>query len=284
MTYAAAPTERFVNRTRRAHSIPRKLWAERKPYLIPIYYLLFTSDLAREGIRNSGSYAFADHIYCGKASGRWGVGTLVDRLLLDMPAARAFRTRFIHARESIVRHAVTWPSDEPINVLSVPCGIGRELLQAATSLRRHSPATYARLTCGGVDLDPAPLETTRVQAAACGLRPFRLIVADALDAGNLPEGQTLVTSTGFGEFLADDELFYFYRKCRAALTTGGWLVTSATRRHPLSDYLLRNLGELHTQYREAPELVALLRAAGFDDVRWQQDTLGLQTLAVAVRA
>ena len=48
------------NRTRTSASIPRKLLREGKLHLLPVYALMRTSDLAREGIENSGSYRFAD--------------------------------------------------------------------------------------------------------------------------------------------------------------------------------------------------------------------------------
>ena len=38
---------------------------------IPLYFVLRSSDLAREGLDHSGSWRFADHIYKGEPSG-WG--------------------------------------------------------------------------------------------------------------------------------------------------------------------------------------------------------------------
>jgi len=49
----------------------------------------------------------------------------------------------------------------------------------------------------------------------------------------------------------------------------------------IADYLMRQLAELHTQYRGEDELVRWLRAAGFEDVATRQDDVGLQTLVVA---
>jgi len=60
---ATGQTFRLPNRTRQSASIPRRLVTEGKYHLLPVYALLTTSDLAREGIRNSGSFRFADHIY-----------------------------------------------------------------------------------------------------------------------------------------------------------------------------------------------------------------------------
>src|SRR5213596_2667867 len=96
-------SRQLPNRTRRSESIPRRLLAERKYHLLPIYALLTTSDLAREGIRNSGSFRFADHIYRNEPSGRFGVGRLLDRVLLKLRGARSMRSRFFHSRLEILR-------------------------------------------------------------------------------------------------------------------------------------------------------------------------------------
>jgi hypothetical protein len=68
---------------------------------LPIYWLLRTSDLAREGFENSGSYRFADHIYEDRPSGRYGVGQWLDSWLLKMPAVQAFRARYFMARDAL---------------------------------------------------------------------------------------------------------------------------------------------------------------------------------------
>jgi hypothetical protein len=55
-------------------------------------------------------------------------------------------------------------------------------------------------------------------------------------------------------------------------------------RDRVGDYLARELAELHTHYRTSAQLTGLLRSAGFDYVRAEPDTVGLQTLAVATKA
>src|SRR6476661_8845668 len=97
------PSLELPNRTRRSESIPRRLVSEGKFHLLPVYALLTTSDLAREGIRNSGSFRFADHIYRNEPSGRYGVGRVLDRVLLGLRGARSLRSRFLHSRVEILR-------------------------------------------------------------------------------------------------------------------------------------------------------------------------------------
>ena len=269
----------FFNRTRTSASIPRRLVLEGKLHLLPLYALLRTSELAREGIDHSGSYRFADHVYRGRPRGTLGVGTLLDAILLRLRAARAMRGRFLHARNEILAAARLHLADRPFRVLSVPCGIARELVETAAALEAEDPALRARATFFGIDLDPRPLELSRRLAG--GARGFQLIRADALDSAAYPVELDAIVSTGFGEFLPDDALVRFYGICRGALRKGGALITSGTRRDPVSDYLMRELAELRARYREPDELLRLLRLAGFTDITARPDPTGLQTLVVA---
>ena len=276
---AAATPGRFFNRTRTSPSIPRRLLGEGKLHLLPLYAILQTSDLAREGIKNSGSYRFADHVYRGRPGGRLGVGKLLDGALLHMRGARSMRSRFFHARGEILAAAFRHPAGLPFRVLSVPCGIARELVVAAEILRAADPAFSARASFFGIDLDPSPLELSRRLAG--GLPGFRFFRADALDAASYPQEMDVILSTGLGEFLSDEQLVRFYAVCGAALCKGGSLVTSGTRRDPVSDFLMRELAELSAHYREPGESVQLLRRAGFQDITAHLDGVGLQTLLVA---
>src|SRR4051794_33619475 len=147
----------LVNRTRYSPSIPRRL-LKQTPYLLPLYYLARLSDLAREGMENSGSYHFADHIYAGRASGRYGIGTIVDRALLSLPACRSFRNRYIHSRDRIVDYVRSAAAKE-CRILSVPSGLPRDLVEAAAVLRNTRTRFY------GLDIDPAVLQEARDMTA-----------------------------------------------------------------------------------------------------------------------
>src|SRR5688572_18490164 len=89
----ARMSARLHNRTRRTEDLPGKFRREGRRWLIPLYHLLRQSDLAREGIANSGSYRFADHLYANCASGIGWFGRWLDARLLNLPAARAMRAR-----------------------------------------------------------------------------------------------------------------------------------------------------------------------------------------------
>jgi len=272
--------DRFPNRTRRSASIPRRLVAEGKYHLLPVYALLTTSDLAREGIRNSGSFRFADHIYRNEPSGRYGVGRVLDRVLLGLRGARSLRSRFLHSRVEILRALEEMDAGaNHATVVSVPCGIARDLHDVAQTLRGSSRGKYGNVRFVGIDLDPEPLMLSRDLTR--GHQSFDFRCADALAPGSIPRDVDVIVSLGFGDFLPDGILYDFYRRCLAALRPGGRFITSAMDRDRISDYLARELAELHAHYRSTDRLTALLTSAGFVSVRTTMDSFGLQTLAVA---
>ena len=277
------------NRTRTSASIPRKLLREGKLHLLPVYALMRTSDLAREGIENSGSYRFADHVYRNEASGRYGIGRALDAILLRMRGARSMRNRYYHVQHEILAaarafeaqrgHAASGDSEAGFRVLSVPCGIARDLVHVARKLAGDLPAVHARATFFGLDLDPEPLALSRELAADD--ERFVFARGDAMDAQAFPQNLDVIASTGLGEFLDDELLVRLYTNCYQRLRHGGVFVTSSMQPDPVADYLMRQLAELHTHYRRGDELIRWLHAAGFHEVTARQDDIGLQTLVVA---
>lgn len=273
----------FYNRTRQAPSIPRKLIKEGRPYLLPLYYLLLTSELAAEGIRNSGSYRFADHVYAGKPAGRFGVGWLLDAIMLRMPSARSFRARYQYSKAEVHRLVRERFGDSSrLDILAVPAGLARELFEAAGELRREDAAGYDRVRWHGIDLDPDLVGRLRSMAAAQGY-PMEFHCGDALDPAAYQQTYDMVISLGLAEFVPDDKLLSFYRLVRGRLKPGGRFVTSGLRPHRLSDYLLRNIGDLHTFYRSSEQLRELAQQAGFSSGRTYKDATGLLSMLVCER-
>lgn len=274
-------TALYHNRTRTSASIPRALVRRRRPYLVPLYYLLMTSDLAREGVRHSGSARFADHIYADRPSGRLFIGAALDRLLLRLPSARAFRARYFAAKGEIhrlVRDRAT--AGAPLDVLAVPSGYARELFEAAAELEATDPAGHDRVSWHGIDLDGDLVARLQARPEAARHR-MRFAIGDAFADAPYEGPHDLVVSLGLVDFLADDQTVAFLSVVRRHLKPEGRLVVSAFRPHPLSELLLRHLAELRTSYRSAAHLAALCRLAGFDAVRSYDDATGLQTTVVA---
>ena len=272
------------NRTRRSVSIPRRLARDGQLHLLPLYYVLRLSYLAREGIDNSGSYRFADHIYVGRPRGSTPLGRWIDARLLDMPAARAFRCRYQKASEIVRQSLSALPNNESaLRVLAIPCGIPRDILEVAGALRHEQPSLLERLEYCGMDLDPQVLQLTDMLLHDSGLGEFRLHRGNALSADDYPRGPFhVVISTGLGEFLSDNELVAFYGHIYQILEDGGIFYTSASAQERGSDALLR-IAEILPQYRDAAELEPMLRRYPWRQVTLTQDATGLQTLVKAIK-
>lgn len=273
----------FYNRTRRSTSIPRALVRRGQLHAIPVYYLLRLSDLAREGFEHSGSHRFADHIYRNEPSGRAAMGRWIDARLLAMPAVRAFRSRFLAARDELAAFVAEREQTErrPIDVLSVPCGIPRELAEGAR-LHVSRGGRLDGVRFHALDLDPDVLADARRFALQNGLGDLITHRGDALDRGSYPDRASFITCTGFGEFLDDDQLVRLFRIFHDVLEPGGRVVTSGMTRRRLAAWLL-GVAEIRVRYRGTDALEGLARAAGFARIDTRRDETGIQTILVARR-
>ena len=272
----------FVNRTRRSASIPVSLMKRGRLLDIPLYYVLRSSDLAREGLDNSGSWRFADHIYKDEPSG-WGpLGRWVDGRLLKMPATRAFRFRYLAARDALVAFLMerAHSTTDQTTVLSVPCGIPRELADAASEVRTRLGGLPPAVSFHGLDLDEQVLTEACRLMRERGIDRFHAHRGDAFDPAAYGRTYDFITCTGLTEFLDDERVAELYALLYDRLEWGGVFVTSGMRRRGASDYLL-TLAELRTHYRDEGTLRALLAPLQFTHISARPDDTGLQTVMVA---
>jgi len=243
--------------------------------------MLRTSDLAREGFENSGSYRFADHIYRDEPSGSHAIGRWFDKRILSMRATESFRSRFFMARDELfdfLRERSADPAQ--VEILSVPCGIPREFAAAVEKFRKAG-GVMAGIRFHGLDLDDDVLRHATTFACQHGIS-LTTHHGDALDPGAYAGEFDFITSTGLGEFLDDQQLASLYAAFHRVMRPGGVMVTSAMRRLRFSDYLLR-LAELHVHYRSAEDLAAIARRAGFVRLATSTDRHGIQGFLKATK-
>ena len=250
--------------------------------MLPAYYLLSFSELGREGIEHSGSHRFADHVYRGRPSGRGIVGRKLDAVLLNLPAARAFRRRCTEAQR-VMRSVLESRRGAPIRILAVPCGIPRDLLELATSLGNDAPSLLNRLEYHGMDVALEALCDAQRATADCPVASRQFHRGDALCAEDYPSGRfDCVISTGLGEFLDDEELTEFYARVYHVLAPGGVVFTSASAREPWSARFLEMI-ELVAHYRSADEFSTILAGQPWSRMWLTEDRSGLQTFVRAVK-
>ncbi len=271
------------NLTRRSRSIPRKLLREGNIHLLPLYYLLNLSDLGREGIKRSGSFLFADHIYRNVPGGRFALGRWIDAKMLNSPATRAFRERYVQSRDAL-RNAIVARAEQPgtIRILAIPCGLPRDLNELPTVLGTERTALLARLEYHGMDVDPEVLDCAReFTGAGPILRTFH--EGNALLRETFPPGPfDCVVSTGLNEFLDSDQIGEFFGNVFDVLAPGGTFFTSATQREQSSEFLMRAF-ELDTRYHTPGELERTFARLSWSRVRiWPHET-GMQMFVMAVK-
>lgn len=235
------------------------------------------SDFGREGIERSGSYRFADHLYRNKASGRGMLGRLLDRVLLNMPAAQAMRRRYVHIMSEM--ESALEQTQGAFRILAVPCGIPRDVAE----LIQKRPDLASRIHYAGMDIDTQVVEAADDFLQGVPLASKKLTQGDALNSQCFhAEHYDMIVSTGLGEFLDDCQLLQFYDNVFYSLRAGGVFCTSTTAREKRSDYLLRAF-ELQTNYRSTEETEALLSSLPWEKIQLRQDSSGLQTFVTATR-
>jgi hypothetical protein len=207
------------NRTRRNRSIVRKLLREGNLHWLPIYALVMQSDLGREGIINSGSYRFADHIYRNQLSGCGPFGRWIDAFFFAMPATQAFHRRYKRCQDELRQVANKISPPSRIRVLAIPCGIPRDIAEFCEGLDGD---LKSRIHYYGMDVDTELLQIAKEWIVPLGLGKFDFIRGNALLAEEYPDGPfDFVVSTGLGEFLNADEIEVFYRNVHHVLAPGG---------------------------------------------------------------
>jgi hypothetical protein len=279
-----APPVPLCNRTRRSRSIPRRLLREGSLHFLPLYYLLNRSDLGREGIENSGSYRFADHIYRNQPSGRGVLGRWLDARLLSSRPARAFRRRYLRSVQEMRRALSSFPEEvSPLRILGIPCGLPRDLMDLAEVLGRERPDLLERIEYHGLDLDGELLKFAEQFTASTPVRWKQYHQGDALLAETIPAGPFhFVVSTGLNEFLELSQLNLFFRNVFERLAPGGTFYTSATRKEPCSDAVMRAF-ELITRHHGISELEQALGQLAWSRLTLVQDESGLQTFVIGVK-
>jgi hypothetical protein len=244
----------------------------------PQYLALLLSDYGRDIVTRKYDAFSTDRAYANRPAGLLGpVGRLIDRAVLDFPVHASLRERLAIVTSLLADEITTFGSrdEAPIRVLSAPCGLARDLIATATTLRERDSELAARLQLVAADLDESgdvlPEVARRSAAARVGMQLVKddLLRPDALRTLAAEGGFDVVNCIGLISWLTPDEVRRLFVELRGFLHSGGALIVDNFRWHSQS-HLGADL-EIHITYHAPGVVNDALRAAGFE-VERQHET------------
>jgi SAM-dependent methyltransferase len=244
------------------------------------------SDSVRLGFqRGFDSGEMMDRIYQNRASGRWLVGAIADRLYLDQPGCRGLRGRKVLLKATLrsLLDAQRRQGVKPF-VVDVASGPATYLVEAlAEDGPRQDVQALAR------DLDASGLKRGAALAQQHGVANIRYQQANALDEASLTAIQpqpSIVIASGFYEILLDDEMVRTsMRLNRKLLAPGGTFVFTTQVNHPQVELMRALPNRDHESWvlknRSMAEVEAWARAAGFNQLSTTFEESRLFSVTVA---
>jgi len=271
----------LTTKTRRIRSMPWHLLKKGKIYLLPVYYVALLSRVGRELISDQGSAEYQDLVYRNRAEGRFIIGRIFDRYLLDFPPARGGRNRLVATQETLRQLIKASPIKE-ITILDLGCGYAHALIGALEDVKDKNIRAY------GLDLDEKAVEVAAARAREKGIDNVSFHLGDVLNLREYPiESADIVVLTGFAQYLAYEERMKLYRDIYSFLGEGGYLLTDYFcdwAKNPLQKWWKRTSEEFlgaTLEWLDKEEIEAMFSQLPFSEVRtwYEPEKLCLMILA-----
>lgn len=250
-----------------------------RPHFLP----LLLSDYGCDIVARKYDAFSTDRAYANRPAGKFGpIGGLIDWCVLRLPIHVGMRQRLALVTSRLEReiaHRLASARPGPITVLSAPCGLSRDIVQAGIGLGAAVEA--GRVAFHGLDIDAAGdvLPEARRRAAVAGV-PVQFHRADLFAASALDQAQfDVINCIGLTAWLELAEVETLFRRFRAIAAPGASLIVDNWHWHAHSA-LGRDL-EIHTRYHDPAAFVATLSAAGFDVTEFRTVPNGVCAVYVA---
>lgn len=248
------------------------------------------SDGMRIGLTQGfDSGASLDYVYRNKASGRFGLGAMLDRGYLDATGWRGVRVRKTHMQSLLSGLIEAYPRDAVIKVLDIATGSGRYVLETLAKFQDRDFVVELR------DMDANNLAAAERLAASLDLGSrveLRYVQADAFNprAGKADSDEfDIAIVSGLYELFPDNAPVLLSLKSVAqSVRHGGALVYTGQPWHPqlrqIAETLDSHLGGAWVMRpRPQNELDALVRLAGFEKQATEVGPQGIFTVSMARR-
>lgn len=231
------------------------------------YALLLLSAQGRRVLERKYDAFTTDAGYDTRAAGRWGpIGRIVDAIVLRFPVHVALRQRLGLVVSALYADACDRaPAGRPVQVLSAPCGLGRDVITTATRLAARPGAPRLAVTALDIDARGDVLPELRARAAAAGVA-VSTVQADLFAAETSclvhDGGFDIVNCIGLTAWVDEADLPALFARLAQLTAPGGLLVVDNWRQHRHSG--LGALMEMPTRNHPTERFGRLLADAGFN--------------------
>lgn len=254
--------------------------------------LVKTIGMTSTGIRMSFEYGFTsgkmlDYIYANKASGKYGIGTLIDRMYLSHRGWEVIRERKRHLEQLLEEAIAKVPEDtEKIRMLDIASGPAQYVIEV---LKRPAGKPIQAL-CRDYDL--RWVQEGNKKAAAAGLENLSFEQADAFDENSytsLAQAEDIIISSGFYDWITDDsQIQKTMTMIYKTLKDGGYFLFTNQSGHVDMEMVTRifvdfNQQPLQMTVRSAEQMNGWAQEAGFQIVRTLSDKWGYYSVTLAVK-
>jgi hypothetical protein len=228
-------------------------------------FALLASDLGRSMVDRKYDAFTTDNAYEPTPRGRGAVSRLVDRIVRGKDTNVALRQRLEIVTGLLTEAMLLKSRSGSVRLATGPVGLGRDVRQTWSRLRRLGthPARWLELI--GIDLDASGTvlaEASRLAAAEdVPLSTHRLDLLEPSLSSAVGGPVDVFNSIGLGVWLEEDQLRNLLWTVRTALADDGILIIDHWRRHGGSRYV-RAL-QMPARYISDDAFEATLAAAGF---------------------
>ncbi len=252
--------------------------------------LILLSSLGRRSASGEAATGYNfDYMYENKAHGAWGIGLLIDKVLLNLPAVQATRAR----RENIVKILSNEIENrklrgETTRILDLACGAGRYL----TDLAEAFPDEKIEIV--GVDLDKQSLKLAKNLSDRKGVlkerirfvkgNVFKLRVLRSLGR-QVDWRPNIVIASGLTVYIDDAKVTTMLKQIYDALDRNGSVLVDSQENNPsrkLMEKALRTKeGAWTLYYRPLEQWRTWFHEFGFKDIVIQRDPWHMYNLCMA---
>lgn len=249
--------------------------------------ILLTSHLGRQSVLGAASSGYNfDHMYTSQAKGFYGIGKLVDFVLLRLPAVKATRARKKNI-VNILSNEVQLLFQQGVRprILDIACGAGRYLAELKQAFPNQD------LDIVGIDYDRKSLQLGKQIAEAFNAesKNLRYVRGNIFKLARLKKlgakktwAPNIIVASGLIVYLPDEEAKQVLKQVYDALNEGAFFLFSSQQNNPsrkLMEKVCNTRDGAWILYYRQPSLVCKwLSDIGYKDAKVNTDRWGMYNL------